>query len=144
MLAHQLSVSKPPSKPKPKVGKQQQLRQAIEQVFAFVVENLGTWCLVGVYTVKEHGTRAQAYAKMHYQADKLSQHIAMMLTYDADAYPISWEFKWNKSKAQYEVRMLMEHKPEAAYGYVEPQSVERKQVSALKTAMDSLFFGGQS
>ncbi len=163
MLAHQFSVCKPPSpKPKPTVGKKQLMRDTIEGATQFIFSNLGDWCLVGTFPVKEHGSRKVAYARAHYYQEKLESHIAMMLNYHADAYPVQWWCKWNKSKSQYEVKVMADYLPEFAWNdeggspYVEAieeqqfqanvkrQMAEQKQVNAVKQAMDSLFFGGQS
>ena len=162
MLAHSFSVSKPPSKPKRTVGKKQLMRDTIEGAMQFAFSNLGEWCLVGTFTVKEYGSRKIAYARAHYYQEKLESHIAMMLNYHADAYPVVWDFAFNKTKKQYEVRLMADYRPDFAWNdeggspYVEAieeqqfqanvqrQMAEQKQVNAVKAAMDSLFFGGQS
>jgi hypothetical protein len=163
MLAHQFSLSKPPSpKPKPSVGKKQLMRDTIEGAMQFAFSNLGEWCLVGTFTAKEHGSRKLAYARAYYYQERLEAHIAMMLNYHADAYPVQWHSHWNNSKKQYEVRVMADYRPDFAWNdeggspYVEAieeqqfqdnvrrQMAEHKQVSAVKQAMDSLFFGGQS
>ena len=163
MLAHSFSVSKPPSKPKRTVGKKQLMRDTIEGAMQFAFSNLGEWCLVGTFTVKEYGSRKVAYARAHYYQEKLESHIAMMLNYHADAYPVVWDFAFNKTKKQYEVRVMADYRPDFAWNdeggspYVEAieeqqfqstvrrQMAEQKQVNAVKQAMDSLFFSdGQS
>jgi hypothetical protein len=147
MLAHSFSVSKFPSKPKPSVGKQQLMADTIEAAAAFIFSNLDEPCLVGTFPVKEYASRKVAYARAYYYQDKLETHLAMVLNYHADAYPLTWACTWNKSKRQYEVRVMAQYRPEVAYNESDPapyvQSVEEKQVNALKSAMDSIFFGGQ-
>ena len=124
------------------------MRDTIEGAMQFAFSNLGEWCLVGTFTVKEYGSRKIAYARAHYYQEKLESHIAMMLNYHADAYPVVWDFAFNKTKKQYEVRVMAQYRPEVAYNENNPapyvQSVEEKQANALKQAMDSIFFGGQS
>jgi hypothetical protein len=147
MLAHSFSVSKFPSKPKPSVGKQQLMAETIEAASQFIFSHLDEPCLVGTFSAREYGSRKIAYNRAYYYQEKLETYIAMILNYHADAYPITWNFHWNKSKNQYEVRVMAQYRPEVAYNESDPapyvQSVEEKQVNALKSAMDSIFFGGQ-
>jgi len=148
MLAHSFSVSKFPDRPKPTVGKKQLMTDTIEAATQFIFSHLDEPCLVGTFPVKDHGSRKVAYARAYYYQEKLEAHIAMILNYHADAYPIKWASTWNKTKKQYEVRVMAQYRPEVAYNENNPapyvQSVEEKQANALKQAMDSIFFGGQS
>lgn len=176
MLAHQFSVSKPPARPaKPTVGKKQLMRDTIAGAMQFVFVNLGEWCLVGTFSAKQYASRKVAYARAHYYHERLSTAIAEKLAFHADAYPVMWDISWNKSKKQYEVRVIADYRPDLAYNEAgespwveqvqyeafaervgrqiaehndaaqyEMTGVERKQVNALKAAMDSMFFGGQS
>lgn len=176
MLAHQFSVSKPPVRPsaKPAVGKKQLMRDTIDGAMQFAFSNLGEWCLVGTFPAKQYASRKVAYARAHYYHERLSTTIAEKLAFHADAYPVIWDIAWNKSKKQYEVRVLTDYRPSFAYNEAdvspwveqvqydafaervgrqiaesndaaqyEMTGVERKQVNALKQAMDSMFFGGQ-
>ena len=172
MLAHQFSVSKFPSKRKPKksVGKKQLMADTIEAATKYVFSHLDEPCLVGTFSVREHGSRKVAYARAYYYQEKLESYMAMILNYHADAYPITWDFSWNKPKSQYEVRVMAQYRPEVAYNESDESSfvsdmqeakrlldetetellamrdrlVEQKQVNAIKQAMDNAFFGGQS
>jgi hypothetical protein len=96
---------------------------------------------------------------MKYYQERLEAHIAMVLNYHADLYPITWDISWNKAKAQYEVRIHAEYRPQVGYNETEEspyvdavqyaefdkqvkrQMAEQKQANAVKQAMDSLFFG---
>jgi hypothetical protein len=174
MLAHQFSVSKPPSKPKPSVGKKQLMRNTVEAAMSFTFSHLGEWCLVGTYPVRGGQRKKLVYNHAKYYRDKLETHFAEMLNYHADAYPVMWNIHWNKNKAQYEVRVIADYRPDFAYNEageapvvkqfeadmqeakrlldeteadllaIRDRLVEQKQTNAVKQAMDSLFFGGQS
>lgn len=145
MLAHSFSVSKFPDRPTHTVGKQQLMADTIEAAAVFVFSNLDEPCLVGTFPVKAHASRKVAYARAYYYQEKLETHLAMVLNYHADAYPLTWACTWNKSKKQYEVRVMAQYRPEVAYNESDESPYVQKQVQAVKQAMDSLFFSdGQS
>lgn len=155
MLAHQFSVSPPPPRQQMAIGKKQLMRDTIAGAIQFAFSHLGEWCLVGEFSLKDHGLRKVAYARAYYYHERLSTTIAKELAYNADTYPVLWDITWNKRKKQYEVRMLTDYRPDFAYGDVnelaesyraghyEMTGAEVKQSHAIKQAMDSIFFGGQ-
>ena len=151
MLAHSFSVSKPPRpEPKPSVGKKQLMRQTREAALQFVLSHDNEWCLVGTYPVSRTKTRRQAQSQAKYYQQRLEEYFATALAYYGDQYPTLWDFYWNKSKRQYEVRVLCAYRPTWGYGYDDiaesnaaahyEMTGEKRQVNAVKKAMDSLFF----
>lgn len=153
MLAHSFSVSEPPRKPVPTVGKKELMRNTREAALQFILSHDNEWCLVGTYPVRNGQSRNAVRGKAKYYQDRLEEYCAKALAYTADQYPMLWDFSWNKSKRQYEVRAICAYRPTWEYNndiaesnaaaQYEMTGVEQRQVSALKQAMDSIFFGGQ-
>jgi hypothetical protein len=141
MLAHSFSVSKPPEKEKPTVSNAQLMRKTVEQATVFAFSNLGEWCLLGSFPVKNHSSKKQAYRKAYYYHEKIEISIAQALAYHMGSYPVEWSLDWNKSKKQYELRIRVSYAPEAEYANGVSPTVEKAQVNSLKNVLDSFVFG---
>jgi len=150
MLAHSFSVSDPPRKPTPTVGKKEMLRQTRRAALQFILDNLDEWCLVGTYPVVKNRNKRFAYNQAKYYRDRLEEYCAATLAYEADKFPMLWDLSFNKRKGQYEVRALCAYRRGWEYGYDDiansnaaahyEMTGEKRQVNAVKQAMDSLFF----
>ena len=152
MLAHSFSVSDPPRKPSPTVGKKELMRNTRQAALQFILDNINEWCLVGTYPVARSRNKRFAYNQAKYYRDRLEEYCAATLAYEADKFPLLWDLSFNKRKGQYEVRALCAYRPHWEYGNDIAESNaaahyemtgEKRQVNAVKQAMDSLFFGGQ-
>lgn len=150
MLAHSFSVSEPPRKPVRTVGKKELMRNTRKAALQFILSNLDEWCLVGTYPLSKSRNKRFAYNQAKYYRDRLEEYCAATLSYEADQYPILWDLSFNKRKGQYEVRALCAYRSTWEYGYDEiaesnaaahyEMTGEKRQVNAVKQAMDSLFF----